>query len=176
MLNAGLRTKPHVCRGEGQTDYKRALAYRLLGINPEDFQRIPDLQFAAEKHRSHAHIPDRYSSSGAPVPALALLEISDNPEAIKVRLAYLSVPESYRRLLPPEAFCHSAGISPWVLLEAVTVAAVRRGVMASAIVAAVNMPRVVQKTVEVALQDDGYRERMMLHKAVGFWSGVPGAF
>jgi hypothetical protein len=158
MLNAGLGTKPHVCRGEGQTEYKRALAYRLLGINPNDVQRIPYFETQMRKIA-------RASNTSC---ALALLAESNDPSAIKVQSAYLTIPQSYRRLLPAEAYCHSAGISPWVLLEAITVAAVRRGVMASAIVAAINQPRVVQKTVEMALTDDGIRDRMALHKATGF--------
>ena len=81
---------------------------------------------------------------------------------------YLSVPASYRRLLPVEAFCHAAGVSPWRILEAVTVVAVRQGAQASAVLAALVHPRVVEKTIERALQDDGTKERMMLHKAVGF--------
>jgi hypothetical protein len=108
--------------------------------------------------------------SGDPIRGLDFLEASEDPEARKVLKPYLSVPESYRRLLPPEAFCQVAGVSPFVVLEAITVAAVRRGVMASAIVAAVNHPRVVLKTIEVALRDDGIKERAMLHKSMGLWS------
>jgi hypothetical protein len=168
VLNAGLRTKPQVCRGEGQTDYKRALAYRLLGINPNDVQRIPYFAAQLRKIARIAHVAGGYAPSSPPVPALVLLETSDNPEAIKVRNAYMSIPETYRRLLPPEALCCAAGVAPWVVLEAITVAVVRRGVMASAIVAAINQPRVVQKAVEMALTDDGVRDRMALHKATGF--------
>jgi hypothetical protein len=169
MLNTEtLRTKPRVCRGEGQTDYKRTLAYYLLGISPKDFQRIPYFGAQLRRIARTAHVADRYDPSSAPVPALALLETSDNPDAAKVRNAYFSIPETYRRLLPPEAFCHAAGVSPWAVLDAITMAAVRSGAMASAVVAAVNMPRVVQKTVEVARQNNGTKERLMLHKATGF--------
>jgi hypothetical protein len=128
MLNAGLRTKPHVCRGEGQTDYKRALAYYLLGISPKDFQRIP--YFGAQLRRI-ARIANVADGNIPSIPALALLAASEDPIAGKVRHAYSLVPESYRRLLPPEAFCHVAGVSPWAVLDAITVAAVKRGAMAS---------------------------------------------
>lgn len=131
----GLRTKPRVCRGEGQTDYKRARAYYMLGIHPKDFQRIP--YFATELRRIAriAHIADGNIPS---IPAMALLAASEDPIAGKVRQAYSMVPESYQRLLPPEAFCHVAGVSPWAALDAVTMAAVRIGAMASAVVAAVT--------------------------------------
>lgn len=82
--------------------------------------------------------------------------------------AYNRVPESYRRLLPPEVYCHVANASPWKILEIVAGVAVRQGAQAAAIVAAIQHPRVVQKTVERALQDDGVREREILHKACGF--------
>jgi hypothetical protein len=175
MLNTETsHTKPPVCKGEGQTDYKRARAYYLLGISPKDFQRIPYFTAQLRRIARTAHVADGYDPSSAPVPALALLETSDNPDAARVRNAYFSIPETYRRLLPPEAFCHAAGVSPWAVLDAVTVAAVRSGAMASAVVAAVNMPRVVQKTVEVALTDEGTRERRMFLRASGFtdWSSA----
>lgn len=82
--------------------------------------------------------------------------------------AYRSVPASYRKLLPVEAFCRAAGVSPIRILEAITVVAVRQGAEPSAIIASIAHPGVVQKTVENALQDDGTEDRMMLHKAVRF--------
>ena len=42
MLNTeALRTKPRVCRGEGQTNYKRVLAYRRLGIDRKRRPMLP---------------------------------------------------------------------------------------------------------------------------------------
>jgi len=152
------RTKPQVCRGEGQTDYKRALAYRLLGIGAKDFPIIPYFSDQLRKIARTSHVSC----------ALALLAESDDPNAVKVRSAYLSIPESYRRLLPAEAFCHAAGVSPWLILDAIALAAVRGGVMASALVAAINGPRVVQKTVEAALTDEGVKERIALYRASGW--------
>ena len=165
LSTRGLDRKPQVCRG---TQYRRELAWRALGINSADVQRIPYFETQLRKIARIAHVADGYSPSRAPAPALALLEASAEPEAIKVRKAYLSIPPSYRRLLPPEAFCHAAGVSPWAVLDAITVATVRRGAMASAIVAAVNQPRVVQKTIDIALTDEGVRERIAFHKASGW--------
>jgi hypothetical protein len=151
-------TKPHVCRGEGQTDYKRALAYQLLGIDEKNVQLIPYFETQLRKIARASHVSC----------ALALLAESDDPNAIKVHSAYLSVPESYRRLLPAEAYCHAAGVSPMVVLDAVALAAIRGGVTAAALVAAINGPRVVQKTIEIALTDEGVRERIAFHKASGW--------
>ncbi len=166
MLSTENVPKPEVRRGEGQTDYKRALAYQLLGVNPTDVQRVPF--FAAQLRKIARCVRGAGGGPSEPVRALDFLESSQCPEARRLLRSYLSIPESYRRLLPPEAFCHAAGVSPWVVLEAVTVVAVRRGATASAIVAAINHPRTVQKTVEIALQDDGFKDRELLHRAMGF--------
>jgi len=160
--------RPQVCRGDGQTDYKRALAYQLLGITLKDVQRIPYFGAQLRKIARTVRGASKYGAARDPVRALDFLEASEDPEARKVLKPYLSIPESYRRLLPPEAFCYVAGVSPWVVLEAVTIVAVRQGAMASAVLAAVHHPRIVQKTVEMALRDEGAKERLILHKAVGF--------
>jgi len=81
---------------------------------------------------------------------------------------YLAVPESYRRLLPAEAYCCAAAVSPWRILEVITGAAVRLGAQASAILAAVWHPRVVEKTIETALTDGGTADPNTLHRATGF--------
>jgi len=160
--------QPIVRTSAGQTDYKRELAYARLGINRKDVRCIPFL--AAEFRRIARSVrgADFGNQPDVPVRPLDYLQFSEDPQARKVLNLYLSVPRSYRRLLPAEAFCHAAGVSPFAVLEAITVVAMRHGAIASAFVAAVNHPRVVAKTVEMALQDDGVRERMILHKALGF--------
>jgi hypothetical protein len=161
-----------------QTDYKRSLAYQHLGIDPKDVECTPffrtDLRRIA-RLLNRSHLKDE--SDDARVRPLELLGASDDPEGRKVLEVYLSVPASYRRLLPLEAFCHAAGVSPWRILEVIAAVAVRQGAQASAIVASVLHVDVVQKTVEKALQDGGDRERLMLHKAFGFlptwgWKGL----
>jgi hypothetical protein len=110
----------------GQTAYKRQLAYRHLGINPKDVQYLPfvarQLRRIARRinHTANRGEPsDPSDLSSQPVRALDYLRSSDDPEAQKVVNAYFSVPESYRRLLPLEAFCHAAGVSPWRVLECI---------------------------------------------------------
>jgi len=168
-VNAETKTpRPIVRTSAGQTDYKRELAYQRLGINPKDVECIPffatDLRRIARAVRG----ADKDATPTAPVRALDFIEYSEDPEARKVLEVYRSVPESYRRLLRPEDFCYAAGVSPWRVLECITVSAVRQAAIGSAFVAAVLHPRVVEKTVERALQDDGTRERWMLQKTAGF--------
>lgn len=162
--------RPIVRTSAGQTDYKRELAYQHLGINQEDVECFPF--FAADLRRIARAVrgADKDGPPTAPVRALDFLEYSEDPDARRVLEVYRSVPESYRRLLRPEDFCHAAGVSPRRVLECITVVGVRQAALGSAFVAAVLHPRVVVKTVEMALQDDGTKERMMLHKATGFLS------
>jgi hypothetical protein len=168
-VNEGKKTsRPTVRTSAGQTDYKRELAYWCLGIDPKDVQCIPFFAMDLRRIARTVRGASKHGPPAAPVRALDFLEYSGDPDARKVLEVYRSVPKSYRRLLRPEDFCHAAGVSPWRVLECITVAAVRLGAMGSAIVAAINHPRVVEKTVERALQDDGIRELTILHKAVGF--------
>jgi hypothetical protein len=150
----------------GETGYKRALAYQRLGINPGDVQCAP---FVRADLRRIARLLNQGRANDEPlVRPLELLQTSDDPDARKVLQAYLSVEESYRRLLPFEAFCQAGGASPGHVLGQIAAAAVRQRAEVSAIVGAVWHPRVVAKTVERALQDNGTRERQMLHRACGF--------
>lgn len=96
------------------------------------------------------------------------LQSSDATDATKILVCYLSLPKTLRRACPIEAFCLAAGVAPIRALELITGAIVRLGSNASAIIAAVNHPRVVEKTVEMALTDGGIEDRNALHKAVGF--------
>jgi hypothetical protein len=154
----------------GQTAYKRKLAYRCLGIHPKDVQCVPFLANQLRRIARAVRGAGTDDPVDAPVRPLEYLRNSEDPEARKVQEVYYSVPESYRRLLRPEDFCHAAGVSPWRVLELITVVAVRQGAQSSAIVASMLGPRVVAKTVERALEDDGIRERMALLKATGFLS------
>jgi hypothetical protein len=156
---------PRVCKGYGQTEYRRQLGYRYLGIDPKDVEPVP---FFQHNLRRIARCVNQGRAKDELVRPLDYLLSSEDPEARKVASVYLSVPESYRRLLPAEAYCHAAGVSPYRVLELIVGTAVRLGALASTILAAVMRPRVVEKIIERALQDGGTRERMMLHRAAGF--------
>jgi len=110
------------------------------------------------------------------------LASSDHDAARKVLLAYngLHCQLRYQRRawnnnvkdkdspLPIEYFCVAAGVSPLTILGILTGEIVRMGAQASAVIAAVNHPRVVQKSVEMALTDEGILDRTLLAKATGF--------
>jgi hypothetical protein len=103
------------------------------------------------------------------------LRSSDAPEAQAVLTARLSLSITLRRQLPIEAYCAAASVSSLRILEILVGLIVRRGAQASTIIAAVNQPRVVQKTVEMALTDEGVTDRTNFHKATGFLPMPKGA-
>jgi hypothetical protein len=109
--------------------------------------------------------------SGSAVCALDLLQYSEDPDARKVLSVYRSIPRSYRRLLSPESFCLAAGVSPWRVLESIVVAAVRLGTQGSILLAAIELPAVVDKLVAKALSDKGAAARTTFLKATGFLPG-----
>jgi len=138
-------------------------------VDPKNLQRVP---FFARQLKNLARA---VRDSVAITHAFDLLLGSEDPDARKVSDAYRSVPASYRPLLAPEAFCLAAGVEPNRVLEILTVIAVRRMGQVSTIVAAALQPRVVEKMVERALQDDGVRDRTRFLEATGFLpsAGVP---
>jgi hypothetical protein len=103
------------------------------------------------------------------------LEATTDVECQRVRQVYYGLPRVHRSGLPIEAFCVAAGVSPLHVLEALTATVMRLGVQASSIIASVNHPRVVQKSIDVALTDDGVRDREMLHKHANFLPTPAGA-
>jgi hypothetical protein len=142
------------------------MACRRLGIRPQDVKPAP---FFAINLKRIARCINQGAGKDAssPIRPLDYLGLSEDPEARKVWNAYRSVPASYRRLLPPEAFCHDAGVRPSHILEVVTVVAMRCGAIASTILAATMNPSIVEKTIERALQMDGFKEHLLLFKASG---------
>lgn len=103
------------------------------------------------------------------------LASDDHPDAKKVLLAYHSLPHYCRHLLSIEAFCVAAKVSPLSILGILVGTIVRKGASGRTIIAMVNQPRVVQKSVEMALTDEGIADRELLAKATGFLPSPKGA-
>ena len=96
------------------------------------------------------------------------LKCSNAPEAIRVIELYYSLAKCKRELVPIEAYCVAAAVHPLILLNVITKACQQVTSQTSAMIAAISHPRVVEKTVAMALTDDGEADRMVLHKATGF--------
>jgi len=97
-----------------------------------------------------------------------ILKLSDNPDAQTVANLYHSIDEEEARALPLEAFCYAAKVNPLRVLQELTSVLVSQGATASTLLTAVWHPKVVRKTIEVALTDKGFADRQVLHKATGF--------
>jgi len=154
----------------GQTNYKRFLAYQQLGVRPQDVKIVPLFRaqlmglarcISRERHKGKGTRPV------SPVGPFSYLEHSNEPDARKVLAACESVPASYRQLLPPEAFCQAAAVPPKRVLLMIAIVIVEEGGRLTDVRAAMRQARVLDKTFEKALQDDGWRERLMIHKATG---------
>jgi hypothetical protein len=148
-------------RGYGQTAYKRQLAYAHLGIKPSD---VRPAAFFRENLRRIGRLINQGPATDEVTHPFDYLLWSADPDGRKVANAYSSVPESYRRLLPPEAFCHAAGVSPYHVLDVITSVAVRFGAQHSTALASIMLPDVVEEMINKALQPDGHKDRVLFFR------------
>lgn len=153
----------------------RDAAYASLGISPDDILIVvtPQLgQLRALLTRRAKALPARTKFPTSPYYYLAA---SGDADARKVLGAYYSLDRSARRWLPIEAYCVAARVSPLHILEVIIATAERISRQISAMIAVVTHPQLVDKSVEMALTDDGIEDRMAMHKAVGFTPSPRGA-
>lgn len=148
----------------------------LATINVDEIHLMTSPRITPEIGRITAAI--RAAGTGdlnLPADPYYYLAASDSPEARALMSIRDSARAHVRRMLPIEAFCISAKVSPLRILEIITATAVRLGAQASTIIAAVTHPKVVEKTVEMALTDEGVEDRTILHKATGFLPSPKGS-
>lgn len=103
------------------------------------------------------------------------LSASEHSDARRVLSTFHSLPRELRRVVPIEAFCVAAAVSPISILEQLFLVCVRQGAQASSLIASINQPRVVEKSVEMALTDDGIDDRTLLARATGFLPSPSGS-
>jgi hypothetical protein len=183
-----------------KSNLARARIYSLLGITAEEVavapQITPELREIAQTLKREGQPRVIHKLIGNPAtgnitdisvehvdpPAGADIHLTwpehlatdDHADAKKVLIAYHSVP-SGRKLLSIEAYCVAAKVSPLSILGILVGSIVRRGASGRTIIAMMNQPRVVQKSVEMALTDDGIADRELLAKATGFLPTPKGA-
>jgi hypothetical protein len=144
---------------------RRAEAYRALGISPDAIRTVPEI--TSQLRRSA--IPLR--AHNLPTSPYYYLRCSDADDAMKLMAAYYSLPSHQSRILPIEAFCVAAGVSPLRILDLYALSCRRVSATVSGILATISHPVVVKKNIERALddnRDDSIQYMAMLHKAVGF--------
>lgn len=144
-------------------------AYDDLGITREHVTLAPQITpqiraISKMLKRAEPHGPGTDLTTSWPL----YLASSEDEDIRNVLAKHRMLSKAKSRVVPIEAFCVAAGVSPLRVLELLVAAIVRQGAQASTIIAAALHPRVVQKTVEMALTDDGIEDRNTLHKAVNF--------
>jgi hypothetical protein len=141
---------------------RRTLAYDTLKITRDSLRAAapitPQLRMIAKslKKRNLPVSPYYYLKCSAGVPSRLIVDL------------YYSLPRDQRDLVPIEGYCASLSIQTNDILETIvrTIATVSR--QRSIAIASSAHPLVVEKTVEMALTDEGIEDRTLLHKAVGF--------
>ena len=138
--------------------------YARLGITPAQVQAVPTVTH----HLRRLAKTIRVKGVNVPRDPLYYLRASDDPLVRRVLDVRDSIPWGYSRLLPWEAFCVKAEVPPLRLVQAMTDVCRVMSRQFASVIASVNHPAVVEKTVEIAMTDEGVKDREFLHKHVGF--------
>ena len=134
----------------------RDQAYERLGVTREQVSAVPQISYLLRR------------LDGGRLAAINLLRGSDNPDARRFLEVYDDAPATSRAHLPIEAFCIVACVLTYRLAGIVLEEAVRQGALCSALIVASNLPRIMKKTVGMALTDSGVEDRKIMLQATGF--------
>lgn len=137
---------------------RRTDAYARLGVEPN--------AVAASSHVTHL----LRRLEGGERRAIEYLRGSDTSEARKFISVFddLTLSRSARDLLPFEAFCLAAGLSPVRMVEVIVGAAITQGAQVGALIAAAAHPDIVQLSVDMAKLPTGEKDREFQLKHAGF--------
>jgi len=138
------------------------LACDALAIDPNTIHTLPPISSQL------AMIGRKLKKRKLPISPYYYLKCSPGESARRIVALYYSLPKNQREILPIEGYCLAVGVNPTDILETIVKAIASVSRQASAAIAAANHPAVVEKTVEMALTDEGIEDRTTLHKAVGF--------
>jgi hypothetical protein len=141
---------------------RRTRAYETLKISRDELRAsppiTPQLRMIAKslRKRNLPISPYYYLKCASPEYARWIVDL------------YYSLPRDQRDLIPIEGYCLSLHLPPNDILETIvrTIAIVSR--QRSIAIASSAHPSIVEKTVEMALTDEGIEDRTLIHKAVGF--------
>lgn len=137
-------------------------AYERLGVKPEDVIALPQITPILTQ------LPGKAKDKGVNK-AIQFLRGSAEPHARKWLGVYDSIPSTVAALLPFEAFCLAADLTPKRVLEVITGACFEQSSNTSALLAAANHPDIVVATVKAAKNSQyGGGDRKMLHQHSGF--------
>lgn len=137
---------------------RRQLAYQYLGVSPNAVLSAPKIApFIASIPGSFEFVLKCLRASSEPNARL-FLKYYDDP----------AMPLYVRAQLPVEAFCIVAGIDISQFMHTILVSVQIFGVTLGNLTAAINLPRVVQASVDEAVKPEGLADREMQLKHAGF--------
>ena len=174
-------------------ELKRHEAYKLMGITPDQVMLAPhitpQLREIAKiiKREGQPRVTRRITDGDGNVtveetqhqqlygPGQDLvtswpyyLKASAEDEARLVLGKWYLLPSNLRRVVSIEACCVAAQVSPVRIVEVLMNCIRRLSQQSAFLIASVNLPRVVQKHVEMSLTDDGTTDRTNFLKSTGF--------
>lgn len=138
---------------------RTAEARKRLGLTREQIDEIPRLA-------KITHLLQR--ADGGVDGCIAALRGDDSEEAQDFIEKWDSVSDSDRAQLSVEEIALAADITSRRLLETVTGALLQQAQDITKLIVATSQPRIVEKTVEMALTDKGFGDRELFHKATRF--------
>lgn len=143
----------------------RAEAYRRLGVDPNSVAMSPHITPLLRKLPGGEHS------------AIDLIRASSQDDARRFMFHYddLTLPKTYKDLLPIEAFCIAANVEPQRLLGIIFEMAHRQGAVEGAMLAAAAHPRIVQVSINEALKPEGFSDREHNLKHMGFLPSPKGS-
>jgi|SRR5215475_2791939 len=155
----GLKKKSADMRRKDQV----RLALIALGVDRRKLESEPHL----------SEILGDRSLGGLPV-ILDAMRLSTDPVIARFIERYDQLNRHFKTLVPWEAVAQLAEVNVRELLGAIIVALRERSTIDVKIAALTSHGAVTQATVSAALLPDGYRDRLMIHQALGFLSPPKG--
>lgn len=141
---------------------RRNAAFATLKIAPETVRLQPPITAQLRM------LSERLKKRNLPSSPIFYLKAAGSPEAQRILSLYYSLPRDQRDLVPLEGYSLAVGLKSTDLLDLLIHTVTTFSRQQSAMTAAANQPRIVEKSVEMALTDDGIDDRTLLAKATGF--------
>lgn len=135
---------------------RKEAALRRFHVDPEKLARTPEITSVLK------------NSFGSVKSAVQAIRHSNETTAIEFLAVYDEIPAGDRDYISIEAICLKANVLPSALLGSLFMACKDMKGKESALIAVLEHPGVLKKTVEYAKTPGGDRDRKMLHEAVGF--------
>jgi hypothetical protein len=137
------------------TEPRSQAAVRRMEIDPSALEKMPP-------------ISDILDEAGiAKTQVIKAMRFSDDPLVVQFFDSYDALPLMDRELVPLEALILKAGINPVHFLGSMQLAIRENSMNRTKMIAMVNHPEIMQKTVEFAKISGGYRDREHLYTMTG---------